>query len=263
MKEAQIWNDLHTKWIAGTIVFEEEMDSTNIRAKELGEEGAADGTLVVTNRQTAGKGRRGRNWISPEGNCYFSLLLRPDMLAERASMITLVSALALVKAIQTEYHLEAMIKWPNDVVINGKKLCGILTESSTQLQHLKYVIVGIGINVNQKEFLEEIRQTATSISLETGKTEEGARLLAVFLQYFEQYYEIFLKTQDLSVLSKEYNRLLVNCKKEVKIIEQEKERILKAVGIDNMGGLIVEDRNGKQETIISGEGSVRGIYGYV
>ncbi|MCM1159213.1 MAG: biotin--[acetyl-CoA-carboxylase] ligase [Bacteroidales bacterium] len=263
INEMRVREHLHTKWLAGMILYEEEMDSTNIQAKRLGESNAPNGALIVTERQTAGRGRRGKTWVSPQGNCYFSILLRPEIMMDRASMITLVSALALAKAIKQTTNLDTMIKWPNDVIANGKKLCGILTESSTDLEYINYAVVGIGINTNQIDFPEEIRETASSIRLETGERVDRAKLLGVFLNIFEQYYEKFLETEDLSTLSAEYNRLLVNCGREVKIIEKEQERILKAVGIDDNGRLIVEDGHGQQEAIISGEVSVRGLYGYV
>jgi BirA family biotin operon repressor/biotin-[acetyl-CoA-carboxylase] ligase len=261
--EMRIREYLHTKWLGSTILYEPEMDSTNIQAKRLGEHDAVNGTVVVTECQTAGRGRRGKTWVSPAGNCYFSILLRPEVLVDRASVITLVSAMALAKAIKQVAALDTMIKWPNDVIANGKKLCGILTESSTDLEYINYAVVGIGINANQTDFPEEIKDMASSIRLETGKEINRAELLGTFLNIFETYYETFLETEDLTKLSEEYNRLLVNRGREVKIIEKETERILTAVGIDDKGGLIVEDCNGQRETIISGEVSVRGLYGYV
>lgn len=261
--EMRIREYLHTRWMGDSILYETEMDSTNIQAKRLGEHDAVNGTVVVTERQTAGRGRRGKTWVSPAGNCYFSVLLRPEVLVDRASIITLVSAMALAKAIKQVTALDTMIKWPNDVIANGKKLCGILTESSTDLEYINYAVVGIGINTNQTEFPEEIKEMASSIRLETGKKVNRAELLGTFLNVFEAYYETFLETEDLTQLSEEYNRLLVNRGKEVKIIEKEKERNLTAIGIDNRGGLVVEDSDGKRETVISGEVSVRGLYGYV
>lgn len=261
--EMRIREYLHTKWLAKEILYEKEMDSTNTQAKRLGEHDAINGTVVVTERQTAGKGRRGKTWISPEGNCYFSILLRPEVLVDRASIITLVSAMAMAKAIKQVTLLDSMIKWPNDVIANGKKLCGILTESSTDLEYINYVVVGIGVNTNQTDFPEEIKHIASSICLETGKKVNRAELLGTFLDNFESYYETFLETEDLTRLAEEYNQLLVNRGREVKIIEKDQERILTAIGIDHKGGLVVEDDEGKRETIISGEVSVRGLYGYV
>lgn len=263
INEKRIQEYLRTKWLARNILYEPEMDSTNIQAKRLGENDAPNGTLVVTERQTAGRGRRGKSWVSPNGNCYFSILLKPEILVDRASIITLVSALALAKTIKQITDLDAMIKWPNDVIANGKKLCGILTESSTDLEYINYAVVGIGINTNQTDFPEEIKGVASSIRLETGKEINRPKLLGSFLNVFETYYEEFLKTEDLSGLLEEYNQLLVNCGREVKIIEKEQERLLTAIGVDNKGRLIVEDNNGQRETVISGEVSVRGLYGYV
>lgn len=264
LSETGIRGYKNTQWIGETIVYKDSMDSSNTRAKLMGENGAENGTLVVTDCQTAGKGRRGRSWVSPTGmNCYFTALLRPDILAEKASMITLVAALALAKAIKETAQLDTMIKWPNDVIANGKKLCGILTESSTDLEYINYVVVGIGVNCNQTEFPDEIKETASSIRLETGKKVNRCQLLGSFLTNFESCYEIFLKTEDLSGLEREYNSLLVNRNREVKIIEKERERVLTAMGIDKTGALLVKDAEGNQEAIISGEVSVRGLYGYV
>lgn len=260
----RIYPYLHTQWLGRRIVYEDEMDSTNIQAKRLGEENAAEGTVVITEHQTAGRGRRGKGWISPVGvNCYFSVLLRPDVLMERASMITLVAALSLAKAVSKTAGLDTMIKWPNDVVANGKKICGILTESSTDMEYINYAVVGVGVNLNQTEFPDEIKDMATSIFLETGNKVNRAELLAAFLNTYERYYEIFLETEDLSRLADEYNFLLVNRDREVKLVEKDQERIYTAVGIDKLGRLVVEDKAGRRETVISGEVSVRGLYGYV
>lgn len=261
--EKRIREYLQTKWLGNTILYAEKMDSTNNRAKQLGEQDTENGTVVVTGYQTSGRGRRGNTWVSPEGNCYFSILLRPEVMSDRVSMITLVSALALTKAIKQVTGLDAMIKWPNDIIVNSKKLCGILTESSMDQTGIHYVVVGIGINCNQIEFSKNIAGMATSIRLETGKEISRSKLFGTFLNIFETYYEVFLETEDLSEFLEEYNNLLVNRGKEVKIIERDKERILTAIGIDEKGGLIVKDGQGRKEMIISGEVSVRGLYGYV
>lgn len=263
INEMRIREYMHTKWMAKNIIYLPVTDSTNTQAKRLGEEGAEHGTLVVTQCQTAGRGRRGRSWESPEGNVYFTFILRPDVEVSRASMITLISVLALAKAIEKVTGLHTQIKWPNDVVANGKKLCGILTESSTDLEYINYVVVGIGINVNQTSFPDELADKASSLLLELGHSVNRGAVLGEFLNLFEVYYDIFIKTEDMSALIDVYNEMLVNCGREVKIIEKDKERILKAIGIDENGGLIVENQEGVRESIISGEVSVRGLYGYV
>lgn len=263
LDERHIKEYLNTKWLGREIIYFPETDSTNIQAKRLGETDHKNGTAVVTKMQTAGRGRRGKSWISPEGNIYFSILLYPDVRVDRASMITLIAAMAVAKAIREIEGLETMIKWPNDVVADGKKLCGILTESSTDLEYIQYVVVGIGINCNQEEFDKEIRDMATSISLQTGIEVNRSRLLAKVFDCFEDYYETFMKTEDLTELSGEYNEMLINRGCEIKVIEKGQERILKALGINEMGALIVADSDGRTENIISGEVSVRGLYGYV
>ena len=238
------------------------MDSTNVQAKRLGEENVEDGTVVVALRQTAGKGRRGKDWMSPEGNCYFSLLLKPDIRIEHASRLTLVAALALAKAIQNVSGLQPQIKWPNDIIIGRKKVCGILTESKIGCNGLEYVIIGMGINANQTQFDTEIQDIATSIQLETGQEIDCAKVIGESLNCFEELYQIFLKTEDLSVLMKEYNNLLINQNREVRIIDK-KEYTGVALGINEVGELLVEKADGEIERIVSGEVSVRGLYGYV
>lgn len=253
---------LKTSWLGKNIIYEEIMESTNKYAKKLGEENVTNGTVVVTKKQTAGRGRRGRNWISPEGNCYFSLLLKPSIQTEHASRLTLVSALVLAEAIKNVAGLETQIKWPNDVVVDGKKLCGILTESSIDVDGLKYVVIGIGINVNQKKFDPEIDSMATSISLQLGQDVECAHMIAEFLNCFEMYFSIFIQTEDLSMLLSQYNALLVNKNKEVRIVDQS-ERVGVAIGINDVGELLVRNNAGVVESVNAGEVSVRGLYRYV
>ena len=143
--EAELMSSMEGGFIK-KIVYYEETDSTNIRARKLAEEGAPDGTLVVTDFQNAGRGRRGRMWVSPSGTGIFmSLILRPDILPSSASMLTLVAALAVYDGIKETTGLETVIKWPNDIVAEGKKLCGILTEMSAELEGIHYVVTGIGI----------------------------------------------------------------------------------------------------------------------
>ena len=146
------------------IYYYETLDSTNTQIGQMAIQGAEHGTVVVADKQTAGKGRRGRVWESLSGeNIYMSILLRPEINVNQAPMITLVMAYSVVKAIRKLGFTEAQIKWPNDIVISGKKVCGILTEMFTKDTGIDYVVVGVGINVNTKGFSEEIKDTATSL----------------------------------------------------------------------------------------------------
>ncbi len=254
---------LNTRQAGRNLVFLEQVDSTNNEAKRQAEQGAPDGTLVVALEQSGGKGRRGRSWVSERGaGVWMSLMIRPDILPECASMLTLVAAMAVEAGIRQAAGIEGRIKWPNDVVLDGKKVCGILTEMSTEMESIHYVVVGIGINVGAREFPEEIRDVATSLCLYTGKDVRRAVLAAAVTDAWEIYYEKFLKTMDLSLLAEEYNRNLVNIGREVRVMAPEGAYSGISHGINDRGELLVETE-GKIKNVISGEVSVRGIYGYV
>ena len=208
-----------TRWAGQEIVCFTETDSTNVRARKLGENGAAHGTLVVAEQQTAGRGRRGRGWESPAGSSiYMSLLLRPEFLPNKAPMLTIVMAYSVATALREQTGLDFRIKWPNDIVLNGKKVVGILTEMSTEIEYINHVVIGVGINVNTEAFPEEICATATSIRRESGKTWRRAELIAAILRQFEVQYERFVKEEDLAYLREAYDAVLVNCGREVRIL---------------------------------------------
>lgn len=246
------------------VVYYEETDSTNIAARQLDEHDGLHGTLVVAERQTAGKGRRGHSWESPQGQgIWMSLVLRPDILPVKASMLTLVMALAVAQGIEKVTGIQTQIKWPNDIVAEGKKLCGILTEMSTEMEYIQRVVIGVGINVNIKEFPEEIAATASSLYLLTGKTWGRAVLIQEVMKSFEKWYNVFMESQDLSGLVQEYEERLVNRGNQVKIIREEADYTGVAKGITPLGELIVERADGSLEYVLSGEVSVRGVYGYV
>ena len=180
-----------TTGIIREVVYYDETDSTNNEAKRAAErDNAADGTLYITESQTGGRGRRGRNWVSPAGSgIWMSLLLRPDIAPVNASMLTIVAAMAVQEAIHkvlTEdgHDAECRIKWPNDIVLNKKKVCGILTEMSAEMDYIHYVVIGMGINVNTTEFDDSIKATASSLYLETGDHLKRSRIVAAFSESF-------------------------------------------------------------------------------
>ncbi len=252
-----------TDWAGCEVHYYDTIDSTNTEVQRLANAGAPHGTLVVANQQTAGKGRRGRTWISPTGvNVYFSLLLRPEINPNNASRLTLVAALALGNAIRELSGADVKIKWPNDIVINGKKICGILTEMSIQEDYISHIVVGMGINVHQKEFAEEIQDMASSIELETGESVSRAGLVERTMEYFEKFYEIYLQTEDLSALVKLYNSMLVSMHNDVRVLDPKEPFEGKAMGITAKGELIVDTWESRK-LVSSGEVSVRGLYGYV
>ena len=260
MSKAEIESLVDTKWAGKNVVYYDEIDSTNNRAKEAGDNGAAHGTLFVADMQVAGKGRRGRVWKSPSGS---SILLRPDLIPTKAPMLTLVMAQSVAEGIQEVTGLETKIKWPNDIVVNGRKICGILTEMSTEIDYINHVVIGVGINVNQDTFPDDIKATASSLKLELGKSVKRSELIAAVMKSFEKCYEIFIETEDLSGLQELYNSMLVNKDREVKVLEPGNEYKAHAIGINQTGELIVRTPDGKEKEIYAGEVSVRGVYGYV
>ena len=264
MTEAEIKSLMHTEWVAKEVLYFDTIDSTNTKAQELAEKGYPSGTLVVADKQESGKGRRGRSWVSLSGTGIFmTLMIKPDINPNNASMLTLVAALAVAKAITSVTGEEAMIKWPNDIVVNSKKVCGILTEMNAQFDYINHIVVGIGINVHNESFPEEISQMASSLMIEAGgKRFHRAQIIAETMSYFEQYYDTFLKTQDLSALVREYDELLVNRNKSVRVLDPKEPFDGKAMGITPKGELIVDTWESRK-LVSSGEVSVRGIYGYV
>lgn len=315
------------------IKFYETIDSTNIAAKQEAQKGAPSGTLIVADRQTAGRGRRGRSWSSPAGtNIYCTLILRPDFAQDKASMLTLLMALSVVRGVQktlqadttdiadgeeeaiqwdkafvekatrldrvfavegedktvqadkvsvTDKRGEALgikdstvasaekkfpsigIKWPNDVVVDGKKICGILTELSTESDGGWYVVIGVGINVGRQDFAPELADKATSLETEFGRKFSRSLLLAHIMEVFEEDYDLFCRQGSLVGMKERYEQLLVNKDREVTVLDPKGEYQGIARGINEEGELLVELPDGKVTQVCAGEVSVRGIYGYV
>ncbi len=261
---SELKSRMRTKWAGRNIVYYEETGSTNIDAKLLGEQGAEHGTVVVADKQNAGRGRRGRSWQSPAGkDIYFTILLRPEFEPDKAAGLTLIMALSVAQAVRNCCGLEAGIKWPNDLVLNGKKICGILTEMNVETDYIQHVVIGTGINVNLERMPEGIEQTATSLLLEGGKETARARLLQEVLERFEENYESYERDMSLVSMLEEYNRYLVNKDKQVRVLDPKGEFEGIARGINDSGELLVETENGKIVKVYAGEVSVRGIYGYV
>lgn len=252
------------------VVYYHETDSTNTRAKQAAEDGEKSGTLFITECQTGGRGRRGRTWESPAGSgIWMSLLLRPEIKPFDASMLTIVAAMGMKDAIEEiigagagQGGIHCKIKWPNDIVLGDRKICGMLTEMSAETDWINYVVIGIGVNVNTTEFDDSIKDTASSILLQTGSSVKRSDVVVAFARHFSRYYDEFLKKCNLSGLADDYNKALINVGRDVKIVERDGSFVAKAVGIDETGSLIVE-KDGDTIRIVAGEVSVRGLYGYV
>lgn len=244
--------------------YHDSLESTNVRAKILAEEGAPEGMLVVADAQTAGRGRRGRSWASPAGkNLYFSLLLRPNFVPDKAPMLTLLMALSVQEAIEEVCGCATEIKWPNDIVLNGKKVTGILTEMNVQSDYIDNVVIGVGVNVKAQEFAPELIDKAASLEAEIKKSISRALLLQKIIKHFEKNYASFLKQLDLSPFMERYNACLVNLGREVQVLEPAGTYCGIAEGINEKGELLVRMPDGQIKEIYAGEVSVRGVYGYV
>lgn len=253
----------NTEWAGKRVYFREETDSTNEDARFLAEEGMPHGSLVIAETQLQGKGRRGRSWSSPKGkNIYMSLLMRPSFPINQASMLTLVMAVSIADTLNQLYDMEVKIKWPNDVLINKKKVCGILTELHTHSDGTYSVVAGVGINVNQKEFPEELADKATSLLLERQDQSSRSDIVLGVMEYFEYYYGLLEDSGDLSAVVDLYDGYLVSKGEKVRVLDPAGEYVGISKGINDQGELIVELEDGSSRTVYSGEVSVRGIYGY-
>ncbi|MCH3950613.1 MAG: biotin--[acetyl-CoA-carboxylase] ligase [Acidaminococcus sp.] len=255
----EIGRVLHTKFVGRHICYQDTVRSTNEILKQLAGNGAEDGTLCVAEEQTGGKGRLSRGWFSPYGKgLWFSLLLKPSFLPQEAPKMTLLAAVAVVRAIRECCGVDAMIKWPNDVLLDGRKLVGILTEMSAEFGHINFLVVGIGINVCvPKEMVpENLRDSAVSIADIAGHPIDRVALLGKVLDYFEEYYERVLKEGFQPVFDKwrEYSTTLGRM---VKVVSPDKTYLGTAIDIDPDGALLVRKEDGVVEKVLAGDVSIR------
>ena len=243
-----------------------ETDSTNNYLTQLCNEqqsAVREFTTVIAERQTAGKGQRGNSWESEDcRNITFSFVLYPTFIEARRQFILSQIVSLSIKEELDEWTKGISIKWPNDIVMNGKKVCGILTEMSAQMDYVNHIVIGIGINVHNESFPEEIAPVATSLYMETGEHFNRAALIEEVWEQFEHYYAIFMETEDLSGLVKEYDAHLVNRNQIVKVLDPKEPFEGKAMGITPRGELIVDTWESRR-LVSAGEVSVRGVYGYV
>ncbi len=252
----EIQDGLNTRTFGkGDILYFEETDSTNLKAKELAARGAPEGTVVIAEKQTCGRGRKQRVWFSPSGDgIYLSLVLRPPIPPNQAPRITLMTAVAVADALLSATGLPVRIKWPNDILVHGKKLAGILTEISTEMDAVDFVVVGLGLNVNTpiERFPQQIRGRATSILVESGKPCPRARIVRSYLEHFESRYEK-LATEGFAPIMDRWRALtdVVGRRVSVKVIN--KEFVGQVTSVDNDGVLVVRDDEGESHRIFSGD----------
>ncbi len=263
------------------VLFFDSIDSTNTECSRRAALGAESGLLIVSDNQTAGKGRRGRSWTSPSGsNVYFSLMIRPDIRPADAPMLTLLMSLAVCmgmekilegrvyktsgrKRKEKRSPVAPMIKWPNDIVIDGKKCCGILTEMNCESDYVSYVVIGVGINVRHQKFPKDIASTAISLEDAWNMNVPRSVLVAEILNIFGTLLVRFEEEKDLGFVRGGYFDRLVNAGRKVRVLDPKGEYDGIARGISDTGELLVEIPDGSIREVNSGEVSVRGIYGYV
>ena len=253
---------LDGRFPADRLIVLPEVDSTNTYLKQLASNGAPDETAVLSIRQTAGRGRRGRSFLSEPGGLYLSYLIRPHESAQELLHLTALAGLCVCNAVRQVTGMQPSIKWPNDPVLNGKKLCGILTELSVSLetQEPEYVVIGIGINCNQTQFPQEL-DMATSLRIEAGRPADVNAIAAALLLELSRMRREFLSRKSDWIAAFSQNCLTVG--KDIQILRAGTVRQAKATGIGPDAELLVEYPDGTSSSVSSGEVSVRGLYGYV
>ncbi|MDP3014789.1 MAG: biotin--[acetyl-CoA-carboxylase] ligase [Candidatus Subteraquimicrobiales bacterium] len=250
----EIKQNLSTRILGSEIHHFNEVGSTNNLAKDLARRGAVEGTLVIAERQSLGKGRFGRHWVSPSGGLWFSLILKPEILPLDAPKVTLLAGVAITETIQKTLGLNARIKWPNDLLIDGKKVAGLLTEMSAEIDRVDFIILGIGINVNVDitDFPRELRSKVTSLKEALSRKVDRIDFLKSLLVCLERYYLELKEGKTESILSrwKELNDTLGAY---VKVSSLEEEIVGEALSLDEHGGLILRLESGEKRVIYSGE----------
>ena len=255
IKASEISKDLDTTWAGKTIYVFDEVKSTNTVAKFLAKNGAENGTVVISEKQTDAKGRSGKAWASPIGGIWLSLIVKPNVDYSKLPMITIGTGVAVAKAIERTGITSAEIKWPNDIIIHDKKVCGILTEAVTTFNTIDSVIIGVGIdaNIDIEDFPEELQDGTTTLADELGRKEDENVLIRLFLEEFEKIAETFNEGDYESIL-KDWRKRSYSVGKIVEVREPfNKNFDAYVVGIGREGALIVEKIDGTLEKVISGE----------
>lgn len=267
----EIKHNLNTHIIGKEILYFDVIDSTNNYAKKIASEGCAEGTVVIADSQTSGRGRLGRAWNSAQkAGIWMSVVLRPAIAPEDVQVITIAASVAVVSAIKRVAGIEAGIKWPNDIILDRKKVCGILTEMNSEMERVNFLILGIGINVKQdpEEFPEELRSKGTS--LRAHAREKGIaleefdrnRLIKALLSELERLYSKISCGRTAEIIDR-WKKHSVTLGKEVRISARNYECSGIAVDITDDGKLVVNCADGVTREVLSGEISVRGMLGYV
>lgn len=234
------------------------INSTNDYLKKIASDFNHKNMMAVSHNQSKGKGRLGRSFESKNG-LFMSYLIRPNLLPTQVSLFTQIAAAAIIKTFKVLTDLEVQIKWPNDIMIGQKKICGILTELNAELNQVNYLVLGIGVNLNQEKFSEELINKATSYKIETNKEMSIKVFLEPFLNFFTTYSEKFLNHGDISEVIEICRNYSMLIGRKVYVINQNKKRMVEVLDLTKSGQLLVINENGEKETIFYGEVSIRGI----
>ncbi|MFK5927797.1 MAG: biotin--[acetyl-CoA-carboxylase] ligase [Desulfuromusa sp.] len=252
---AEIENGLNCQLVGQSVISFPETDSTNLQARRLAEDGGLEGTVVVADRQSAGRGRLGRHWESPSGvNLYCSILLRPEIPVQQAPQLTFLSAVAVAETLNNVCQLSAQVKWPNDILVNGAKISGLLNEMSAETEQIHFVILGIGINLNMTsdQFPQQLNYPATSVLLETGQPVDRLFFLRTFLQCLDSYYLEFLQ-EGFIPIRRRWEKLCNMMNIRVEVNQQTRKLQGTVVGLDPEGALRLQLDNGHVERILAGD----------
>ena len=252
---SEISKDLNTKYIGKELFVFKEVSSTNTLAKFLSMNGIADGSVIISEKQTNARGRSGKSWESPLGGVWLSIVLNPHVDYAKLPLITLATGVAVAKTLEKIGVENPEIKWPNDIMINGKKVCGILTEAIAKFNTIENVIIGVGIDANLdiEEFPEELKSGATTLEKELGRKGSENLLIKIFLEEFEKISELF-DHEGYEEILKEWRKRSYSIGKIVEVREPfNKNYDAYVLGISREGALVVEKIDGTLEKVISGE----------
>jgi BirA family biotin operon repressor/biotin-[acetyl-CoA-carboxylase] ligase len=254
IQPSKIKEGLKTEFIGQEIHHFAEVTSTNDVAKELARKGVKEGIVVISETQTLGRGRLDRVWVSPQGGIWFSIVLRPQVHPKEASKLTFVAAVAVARTIREMFELRAEIKWPNDVLIGGKKVCGILTETSTTGEVVDFVVVGIGINANVglDSFPESLRNSLTSLKQERMVEIAREEFLRALLEEVERYYTILMR-KAFDLILEEWRKLASFLGQYVEITSFDQKTRGQAVNVDSDGSLIIKLTDGRMKKVMTGD----------
>lgn len=243
--------------LGSTLLSFDSVTSTNDVAKQMAASGVEEGVAIVAREQTAGRGTKGRSWSSEaEKGLYVSLILRPAIKASRSTILTLGAAIAVAETILTDLGVNPDIKWPNDVLLGGRKVCGILVESASEGVHLAYAVLGIGVNLNQREFPPEIGDAATSLAIETGNVVPMEEFLVSLLPRLERWYRAAVAApSEVLERYRELSSYAHDCAVRAVLAEGRADGVVEGVtrGITSTGALIIETPAGEIEILTAGE----------